>query len=88
MPKPTILVIGDTHLHPHQQFSRIGPDGMNSRVSIVLDQLRKAGQWAREHQVPYFVHLGDVFHTRDFVSYRVWNAAFDAFRLFCSNFRQ
>jgi len=87
MIKPAITVVSDTHIHSHQQFSTIGPDGMNSRVKIVLDKLIEAANWSREHEVPYFVHLGDVFHTRDFMSYRVWNAAFETFRTVCSAFR-
>lgn len=84
--KPMIVVVADTHIFGHQQFATIGPDGMNSRVRIVLDKLIEAAKWGRDREVPYFVHLGDVFHTRDFISYRIWNAAFETFRTVCSTF--
>lgn len=58
------LLISDTHYHSWDAFSTVTPDGVNSRLDILLAQTRRAFDGLRAAGGNHVFHAGDMFHTR------------------------
>lgn len=63
MSKPYAL-ISDTHFHCWDQFSTINSDGINSRLQVILDEIKRAAEVLKEHGGDTLIHAGDWFHVR------------------------
>jgi len=72
-------LIADLHLHLWSQFSEISPDGMNSRLQGLLDEIYRCGVEVKAAGGDTIYVAGDVFHVRGSVSPLVQNPAFDLF---------
>lgn len=64
MPDKPYLLISDTHYHAWDAFSEVMPDGMNSRLKILIDETNRAVDHLVELGGNTVIHAGDMFHTR------------------------
>ena len=74
------LKVADVHAHDWSQFSGVGSDGVNTRLRIILDELKRA---AGELQAAggYIMTIdGDLFHVRGKIAPSVFNPTYDAIR--------
>lgn len=75
------LLASDIHFHSWTTFASTNPDGINSRLQITMDELKRA---AKVHEAiggsKVLVIAGDVFHTRGAVKTSVMNPVIDLFR--------
>src|SRR3989338_3407705 len=58
-----ILFASDFHIHPHDDFSFILPDGMNSRLADCLSVIDRVGSLYERYDCDSVVFCGDLFHT-------------------------
>uniref|UniRef100_A0AAU6W070 Calcineurin-like phosphoesterase n=1 Tax=Pseudomonas phage Nican01 TaxID=3138540 RepID=A0AAU6W070_9CAUD len=72
-------VISDVHCHSWSQFSRINPDGVNSRLQDILDALEMAAKHVLNSEGDTLYITGDLFHVRGSVSPKVLNPVKNAF---------
>lgn len=73
------VIVSDVHLHSWSAFSSTLESGVNSRLQIILDELRRAGQRAKEIGGHLYC-AGDLFHVRGSVAPSVLNPTLDLFR--------
>lgn len=66
-----IIIFSDTHLHANHPV--VGEDFLNLGISA----LRQVREYAIENNEKHIVFLGDVFHLKDRIPVRVWNAFFE-----------
>lgn len=79
MTKPYLLV-SDIHAHGWSQFSTLLPDGINSRLKIINDELLRASRVLESAGGDQMIFAGDLFHTRGSIDPEVFNPTFDTFR--------
>lgn len=58
-------VISDTHCHSWSAFSTTDEHGVNSRLRIILDEMRRAAQAVKAVGGNRLIHAGDLFHERN-----------------------
>lgn len=68
------LLISDTHYHAWQQFATVDAAGVNSRLSLALEETRRAVNVAKEEGAKRLIHAGDMFHVRGQLTPTVLNA--------------
>lgn len=73
-------LIADAHLHPWSSFSTVHPDGINSRLQGLLNEIARCAKEVHDEGGRYVVFAGDVFHVRGSVAPTVLNATRDALR--------
>lgn len=66
-------VVSDLHCHGYTLFARFGPDGVNTRLRLVLDELLRAAEELKAAGGDTLVIAGDVFHTRGTIDPEVLN---------------
>lgn len=59
-----ICIISDTHLHNWTQFSTIDSKGANSRLEIILNEMRRVTKEAKKFGCNALIHCGDLFHVK------------------------
>ena len=59
-----ICIISDTHLHNWTQFSTINERGANSRLEIILNEMKRVTARAKKLGCNTLVHCGDLFHVK------------------------
>lgn len=74
------LIVSDVHCHDWSQFSKVDPDGVNSRLRIILDELLRAAKHLTANGGDMMVVAGDLFHVRGSVKPSVLNPVFDTFK--------
>lgn len=74
----SVLIFSDPHAHAWPRFSRVLPDGTNSRLADLLSVLSQIEQYARQYDARAVCCLGDVTHRRYFVQFSVYNRLLDA----------
>lgn len=79
MSKP-YAIVSDLHCHNWSQFSQIGPDGINSRLRIILDELLRAAETLKAAGGTTLRIAGDLFHVRGNIAPSVLNPTFDTFK--------
>jgi DNA repair exonuclease SbcCD nuclease subunit len=57
-------LIADLHLHAWKSFSRVDDDGVNSRLKILLKEIKRVAKTVAEAGGDTVVIAGDVFHVR------------------------
>ncbi len=67
------VLISDTHAHAWSQFSSTDEDGVNSRLRIILNEMKRAAQEVVKAGGKRMFHAGDVFHVRGAVEPAVLN---------------
>lgn len=73
-------ICSDVHLHNWSQFATINPDGLNSRLDNILDELATAGLSVKNNGGKTLYIPGDLFHVRGSVSPTVLNPVIDLFK--------
>jgi DNA repair exonuclease SbcCD nuclease subunit len=73
-------IVSDIHCHNWSAFATTLPDGMNSRLKITLDDLRRAAIELRDAGGDTLYVAGDIFHSRGSIDPEVFNPTHDAFK--------
>ena len=73
-------VISDSHGHAWSAFSTTLETGVNSRLQIILDEIKRAAQEVKDRGGNLLIHDGDVFHVRGSLAPSVLNPTQDTFR--------
>lgn len=71
------LITSDQHCHSWSAFAKVNPDGVNSRLQIILDELRRAHRVLRDEGGHYSFFAGDLFHVRGKIEPSVFNPTFN-----------
>lgn len=72
------IVISDTHFHNWSEFSQPDDEYVNSRLREQIEALQEVFDRAREEEAGV-IFAGDLFHKRQSVDTRVFNAVYDTF---------
>lgn len=72
-------IISDTHCHNWSTFYSVGPDGVNSRLRIILDEIERAATVVKEMGGDKLFHAGDLFHVRGAIAPSVLNPVLETF---------
>lgn len=67
------LLLSDIHAHAWSQFSTTNSDGVNSRLQIILDEIKRAAGVLEAAGGDTIRLAGDLFHTRGSVDPEVFN---------------
>lgn len=78
MSKPFGL-ISDTHHHGWSAFSTTLPNGVNSRLQIILDETIRAAKAVKAAGGDTLYHGGDLFHVRGSIAPSVLNPTLDCY---------
>ncbi|MDE4297042.1 metallophosphoesterase [Phaeobacter gallaeciensis] len=73
------LIVSDIHFHPWTLFASTDKRGMNTRLSIVIEELHRAVRVAKAEGCSTMIISGDVFHARGSLDPEVLNPVRDAF---------
>lgn len=73
------LVVSDIHAHAWTVFGKTGPDGVNTRLRIILDDLLRAAKCLKDAGGTDMIISGDVFHQRGSIDPEVLNPVRDCF---------
>lgn len=76
----TYAVVSDIHAHAWNLFSTTLDSGVNSRLQVVLDELRRTASTLRAKGGKSLIVAGDVFHKREFLDQEVLNPVRAVFR--------
>lgn len=82
------LISSDQHCHSWSAFSKPGPDGVNSRLRIILDELYRAHKVLHEAGGRYSFYAGDLFHVRGKIEPSVFNPTFKAIEKIMDHFHE
>ena len=66
-------IISDTHCHNWSTFATVGVDGVNTRLSIILKEIKRAAEEVKKAGGKRLFHAGDLFHVRGSVAPSVLN---------------
>lgn len=69
------IIFGDMHIYPFLQFVKRLDDGMNSRLSEILDVLGRLVIRAEDKDVDFVIIPGDLFNEKDKVNIRAFTEA-------------
>jgi DNA repair exonuclease SbcCD nuclease subunit len=58
-------IISDTHCHSWSAFGSVDEHGVNTRLRIILDQMKRAAQAVKDAGGSRLIHAGDLFHERN-----------------------
>lgn len=72
-------VISDTHHHNWSQFATTLPNGVNSRLQVILDETWRAAEWVKSKGGTHLFHTGDLMHVRGVVAPSVLNPTLDVY---------
>lgn len=72
-----IAVVADIHFHPWTLFASVNPDGVNSRLRIVIEELNRAARTVVAEGGSMMIISGDVFHSRGSLDPEVLNPVRD-----------
>lgn len=72
------IVVSDTHFHNWTEFSKPDEEYVNSRLREQIEVMREVFELARERNAG-ILFAGDMFHKRQSVDTRVFNAVYDLF---------
>ncbi|WP_276122611.1 metallophosphoesterase [Pararhizobium qamdonense] len=74
------VIISDIHCHKWSTFSNFTVDGVNGRLQIILDELRRAATQAQKMGAKFIVCAGDFLHVRGSIDPEVLNPLQDKIR--------
>lgn len=72
-------VISDTHCHNWSMFGQVGVNGTNTRLQIILDEIKRAAEEVKEMGGSTLFHAGDIFHVRGTIAPSVMNPVAETF---------
>jgi DNA repair exonuclease SbcCD nuclease subunit len=67
------VVVSDLHAHKWSTFSTFTADGVNGRLQIILDELKRAANHAKSIGAKVMICAGDVMHVRGSIDPEVLN---------------
>lgn len=70
-------LMADVHLHLWSAFSTPDPDGMNSRLRGLLDEIERCAREVKARGGKKVIIAGDLFHTRGSIAPQVLNSLVD-----------
>lgn len=73
-------ISSDQHCHSWSQFSRTNGEGVNSRLQIILDELKRSARAVLDAGGDTLYLAGDLFHVRGKIEPSVFNPTYDTFR--------
>lgn len=73
-------VVSDIHGNNWTVFSSTNPDGVNSRLRIILNELLRAAQTVKDAGGKTLICAGDILHTRGSIDPEVLNPVRDTFK--------
>ncbi|MGV1754783.1 metallophosphoesterase [Agrobacterium sp. CG674] len=73
-------VVSDIHANAWSVFSTINPDGVNSRLRIILNELLRAANTVKKMGGKTLIIGGDILHTRGSIDPEVINPVRDTFK--------
>lgn len=80
------LLMSDIHFHNWTTFATTNPNGVNSRLQIIIDEMQRAVDYHLSiGGDKILIVAGDVFHTRGSVATSVMNPVLDAFKKLIEN---
>ena len=59
------IVWSDLQANAHKPFSKVMPNGLNSRLADAISIIDQITELHRTREIPYSFFLGDLFHTRN-----------------------
>lgn len=71
------VILADLHLHNWNQFATVNADGINTRLQILLDEIKRAGAELQKAGGDTMIFAGDVFHVRGSIAPSVFNPVQD-----------
>lgn len=74
------VVLSDIHAHNFSAFGGMGANGLNKRLEITLNELRRAADEAEQRDIGEMIIAGDIFHARGSIDPEVFNPTFDTFK--------
>lgn len=80
MSRPPYALVADVHCHNWSQFSQVNADGINTRLAVILSELKRAARAVKAAGGDLLVVAGDLFHVRGKIEPSVFNPTFDTFR--------
>lgn len=72
-------IIADLHCHAWDAFHVTEKDGVNSRLRIILNEIKRAGVAVLDAGGKYLIVAGDLFHVRGSIAPSVLNPTTDVF---------
>ena len=66
------IAYSDPHAHPHQNYSKLLPDGMNSRLKNIVDVVREIYNAANRLKIPV-ISGGDMFQVKNSMHVLAYN---------------
>lgn len=73
-------ISSDQHCHSWSQFSRVNSKGVNTRLQLILDELKRSAQAVLDAGGDTLYLAGDLFHVRGKIEPSVFNPTYDTFR--------
>lgn len=74
------LITSDQHCHAWSAFSKPNPDGVNSRLRIILNEMDRARSSLKASGGTHHFGAGDLFHQRGEIKPSVFNPTYDSFQ--------
>lgn len=81
------VLSSDQHAHGWSAFSTVNPDGVNSRLRIILDEIQRAAATCVNAGGDRMILAGDLFHQRGEIKPSVFNPTVQAFQKICGAIR-
>lgn len=75
-----IAILSDLHNHDWSTYSKVDPDGVNSRLRITINETERAAAELRARGGTTMIIAGDIFHERGRLDPEVLNPVQDSFR--------
>ena len=70
-------ILSDQHCHSWSQFATTRPDGLNSRLAIILDEMERAAEEVKAAGGDTLFFAGDLFHVRGSLDPEVFNPTYE-----------
>lgn len=77
--KYPVVLSSDQHFHAWDAFSKVNPDGVNSRLRIIIDEMHRSVQRLKDNGGDTMILAGDLFHQRGQIKPSVFNPAVECF---------
>jgi DNA repair exonuclease SbcCD nuclease subunit len=80
-----VALFSDLHAHPFKDFSRILPNGRNSRLENALTAMRSVREHCKAEGIKHVLFGGDLFHKKATLSVGLYQAVYEEVALFGQN---
>lgn len=80
-----LALFSDLHAHPFKDFSRILPNGRNSRLENALTVMRRVRAHCQTEGIKHVLFGGDLFHKKATLSVGLYQAVYEEVALFAQS---